>query len=345
MRIDGYSLQLRSGDNFLGDSVSRQAFGEMLDAWRALLATMDGRQPLGRKPAADIAKERIDGALATKSPAGAAVRAAIEDYATQLAHVVQRFLRHKSWKGVQRIVVGGGFTDTDHGHRAIRRAAQLLLEKEHAVELCTLHHHPDEGGLIGWAHLAPPALVREHDALLAVDIGGTNVRCGIVRTRAAQAADMSKADVLLRAKWAHGEDDDVTRREHMLQGIADMMAGLVQQVRKQKLRLAPFVGVACPGLIREDGNIGSGTQNLPGDWESEHFHLPSQLARRLAGHWDAEPLVCLHNDAVVQGLSQMPFMQDVKRWAVLTVGTGLGNASFRNRARPTRRRRPQPPMA
>ena len=39
----------------------------------------------------------------------------------------------------------------------------------------------------------------------------------------------------------------------------------------------------------------------------------------------------LHNDAVVQGLSELPFMQDVKRWAVLTIGTGLGNASYQNR--------------
>ncbi len=27
----------------------------------------------------------------------------------------------------------------------------------------------------------------------------------------------------------------------------------------------------------------------------------------------------------------MPFMQDVKRWGVLTIGTGLGNARFTNR--------------
>jgi hypothetical protein len=46
----------------------------------------------------------------------------------------------------------------------------------------------------------------------------------------------------------------------------------------------------------------------------------------------------LHNDAVVQGLSELPFMQDVKRWAVLTVGTGLGNASYTNRKRPLRLR-------
>ena len=39
----------------------------------------------------------------------------------------------------------------------------------------------------------------------------------------------------------------------------------------------------------------------------------------------------LHNDAVVQGLSEVPFMTDVSVWGVLTIGTGLGNALFRNK--------------
>ena len=39
----------------------------------------------------------------------------------------------------------------------------------------------------------------------------------------------------------------------------------------------------------------------------------------------------MHNDAVVQGLSEVPFMREVKRWGVLTIGTGLGNARFTNR--------------
>ncbi len=39
----------------------------------------------------------------------------------------------------------------------------------------------------------------------------------------------------------------------------------------------------------------------------------------------------MHNDGVVQGLSEVPFMQDVERWGVLTIGTGLGNARFTNR--------------
>ena len=39
----------------------------------------------------------------------------------------------------------------------------------------------------------------------------------------------------------------------------------------------------------------------------------------------------MHNDAVVQGLSEVPSMQDVHKWAVFTIGTGLGNALFVNR--------------
>jgi hypothetical protein len=42
--------------------------------------------------------------------------------------------------------------------------------------------------------------------------------------------------------------------------------------------------------------------------------------------------VIMHNDAVVQGLSQVPFMRDVSSWGVVTIGTGLGNAHFRNKS-------------
>ena len=44
-----------------------------------------------------------------------------------------------------------------------------------------------------------------------------------------------------------------------------------------------------------------------------------------------ETSIVLHNDAVVHGLSEIPFMQDVAHWGILTIGTGLGNARFSNR--------------
>jgi hypothetical protein len=43
-------------------------------------------------------------------------------------------------------------------------------------------------------------------------------------------------------------------------------------------------------------------------------------------------VVLMHNDGVAQGLSEIPFMQDYKRWGILTIGTGLGNARFTMRS-------------
>jgi hypothetical protein len=43
--------------------------------------------------------------------------------------------------------------------------------------------------------------------------------------------------------------------------------------------------------------------------------------------------VVMHNDGVVQGLSEVPFMEQFKRWGILTIGTGLGNARFTHRDR------------
>jgi hypothetical protein len=111
--------------------------------------------------------------------------------------VVRRFLAHTSWQGVRRIVVGGGFQQSLVGELAIDRAAELLYQRGSRVHLMTLRHHPDEGGLIGWVHLAPPELLSQYDGFLAVDIGGTNVRCGIVRPRTHKMPDLT--DVRVRA--------------------------------------------------------------------------------------------------------------------------------------------------
>jgi hypothetical protein len=48
--INGYSLELHDGDGFVGDSVSRVAYSEMLDVWRKLYRRISGVDPLGSKP-------------------------------------------------------------------------------------------------------------------------------------------------------------------------------------------------------------------------------------------------------------------------------------------------------
>ena len=61
------------------------------------------------------------------------------------------------------------------------------------------------------------------------------------------------------------------------------------------------------------------------------FNLPASLVEAIPQIGDHDTAVLMHNDGVAQGLSEVPFMQDVARWGVLTIGTGLGNACFTNR--------------
>ncbi len=58
---------------------------------------------------------------------------------------------------------------------------------------------------------------------------------------------------------------------------------------------------------------------------------------RITGH---RPSVLIHNDAVIQALSDLPHNRDVTSWAAVTLGTGFGNASFRNRPDTTGTARP-----
>ena len=103
------------------------------------------------------------------------------------------------------------------------------------------------------------------------------------------------------------------------------------EAEKEGFKLAPFIGIACPGVINEDGSIEKGAQNLPGNWESSKFNLPASLIEGIPQIGEHDTAILMHNDGVVQGLSEIPFMQDVERWGVLTIGTGLGNARFTNR--------------
>jgi predicted NBD/HSP70 family sugar kinase len=113
--------------------------------------------------------------------------------------------------------------------------------------------------------------------------------------------------------------------------LVKMLKDLIAAAETEGLKLAPFIGIACPGVINEDGSIEKGAQNLPGNWESSKFNLPTSLVEAIPQIGDHDTAVLMHNDGVAQGLSEVPFMQDVEHWGVLTIGTGLGNARFTNR--------------
>ena len=312
VEVESYNVELKDDDGLLGDRASKGAFREILERWRKPLRKA-GDDPFGDEPSSEISRKKLDSLLAQGDPeAAGVVQSAVEDFAQELALVIRRFLKLKAWRDTERIVVGGGF-------RASR-----------PIDLVPIRNDPDEAGLIGAVHLAPRWMFEAHDAIIGVDIGGTNVRAGIVELNLKKASDLSKALVWKFELWRHADEKSVTREE-TVEELIDMLSRLIARADKEDLRLAPFIGIGCPGVIEADGTITRGAQNLPGNWESKSFHLPRELHAAIPTIGEHETMIVVHNDAVVQGLSEVPFMRDVTRWGVLTIGTGLGNGCFTNR--------------
>jgi hypothetical protein len=329
--VDAYNAELRDGNGFVGDRASNGAFRAMIDGWRDRLREV-GDDPLGTKPTDELSKKKLDRLLVEGHPEAAGViHGAIEEFATELAVVTTRFLGTKGWRNVERIVVGGGLRASRIGELAIGRASVMLKVGARGVELTPIHNHPDEAGLIGAVHLVPAWMLAGHDAILAVDVGASNLRAGIIELRLKKAPDFAESAVHEMELWRYADDDPKPSRDAAVNRLGEMLRHLVRRAGKHDLTLAPFVGIACPGVIAEDSAIERGGQNLPGNWESRRFNLPAAIRKELPTIGDHDTTVVMHNDAVVQGLSEVPFMHGVAHWGVLTIGTGLGNASFTNR--------------
>jgi hypothetical protein len=329
VEVDSYNVELKDDEGFLGDRANKGAFRQIVENWRAALRKA-GQDPFGADE--QLSRRKLDRLLERGSPeAKGVIQGAIEEFSQELALVVRRFLRLKDWKDTQRIAVGGGFRASQIGELVIGRTAVILKADEVEVDLSAIHNHPDEAGLLGAVHLAPAWMFKAFDAILGVDIGGTNIRAGVVQLNLKAAPDLSRTKVWKFALWRHGDEEGV-KRESAVEILADMLNGLIAAAqRKKEVKLAPFIGIGCPGKIEPDGSIDRGAQNLPGNWESSKFNLPACLHELVPRIGDEETAIVMHNDAVVQGLSELPYMGDAERWGIFTIGTGLGNARFTNR--------------
>jgi hypothetical protein len=141
-----------------------------------------------------------------------------------------------------------------------------------------------------------------------------------------KAKDLSAARVRAFDLWRHA--DDQPSRDEAIAKLAEMLRELIERAGKDNFALAPFIGIGCPDLIRDDGSIVRGGQNLPGNWEAKTFNLSDRLRELIPSIGGHETAVVVHNDAVVQGLSAVPYMRKTSNWAILTIGTSLGNAHF-----------------
>lgn len=145
----------------------------------------------------------------------------------RLAYVTRRFLKTKAWAKTERIVVGGGFRDSRLGELAIARADIVLKAEGFRGDMLPIRFHPDEAALIGALHLAPSWIFEAHDSILAVDIGGTNIRCGVVETRWKKAKDLSKACVRKSDLWRHADDEPT--REGAVKRLTKMLKELIAE--------------------------------------------------------------------------------------------------------------------
>jgi hypothetical protein len=327
--VDSYNIEIRDGEGFIGDKASKSAFWDIVEKWRQPLREI-GEDPFGDRSTEKLNKQELVEELKDGNPEAAGiVQSAVEEFSQQFAEVIRQFLKTKEWRGTEAIVVGGGFSGSRLGALVVGRTGILLKSEKLNVDLELIHNAPDDAGLIGAAHLLPAWMLKGHDSMLAVDIGGTNLRAGTVQLNLKKSPDLMKSKVANSEIWCHADAE--TNRTEAVAQLVKMLEGQIRWNEKEKCALAPVIGIGCPGIIREDGSIDRGGQNLPGNWESPSFHLPRAIKAAIPEIDGSETMIVMHNDAVVQGLSELPRMQDREHWAVLTIGTGLGNARFTNR--------------
>src|SRR5262245_65009287 len=203
VRVDSYNLELEDDEGFVGDRASKTAFWEIVDKWRKTLKEL-GEDPLGDKPSEDIGKKKLATLLHEGDPAAAGVvQSAVEEFAQELAQVIRRFLRRKDWRDTECLVIGGGFSAGRIGELAVARAGLLLKADGVRVDLELIRNDPDHAGLIRAAPLLPAWMLKGYDAILAVDVGGTNIRAGVVELNLGKSSELGKARVARSTLWRH----------------------------------------------------------------------------------------------------------------------------------------------
>ncbi len=206
VQVDAYNAELREANGFVGDRASRRGFINIVDDWRDRLRRVSD-DPLGDVPTEKISKKALDKLLNSEEPEIVGImHGAVEEFAQELATVIRRLLRQQAWRDTERIVAGGGLRASRIGEIAIGRAAVLLKADGNDIDLVPIRHHPDEAGLLGAVQLAPGWIFAGHNAILAVDIGGTNIRAGVVDLGIKKKRDPSAARIWKSELWRHSAD-------------------------------------------------------------------------------------------------------------------------------------------
>jgi len=236
--VESYNVEIREGEGFLGDRANKRIFKAMLDHWRDRLRR-NGGDPLDGRPTEDIYrdKQELERILLSGDPDTAGVLiGSIEDFAGELAAVIKRLLETEEWRATQCIAIGGGFREGRVSELVTGRTAVMLRAEGVGTSLVPLRHHPEVAGLIGGVHLAPDDVLREFQGILAVDIGGTNVRTGIVEPEL-KDGEIAGASVWSYELWRHA--DKKPSKEELLKHMIEQpsLCGSVAASRSSSRRV------------------------------------------------------------------------------------------------------------
>jgi hypothetical protein len=191
VEVDSYNVDFRDDEGFVGDRITRAAFCDFIDDLRKLLRK-HGEDPLGDEPTEDLSKKKLDKLLAGEPEAAGVVQGAIENFAHEVTVVIRRFTKLKAWQRTERIAVGGGLRDSRVGELVVARAGVILKSDGVDIDLTPIRNDPDAAGLIGAAHLVPSWVLRGHDAIAAVDVGGSSFRAGIIDLNLKRASNLAR---------------------------------------------------------------------------------------------------------------------------------------------------------
>ena len=187
-----------------------------------------------------------------------------------------------------------------------------------------IRHDPDEAGLIGAVHLAPTWMFKGHDAILAVDIGGTNIRAGVVELNLKKAPDLSKAAVWKFELWRHGDEKKLTREDAVDELVEDAQGLITRAEQGRTSSSRRSSASAAPASSKRTARSTAARRTCRATGRAAASICRRSLHKAIPKIGEHETAVLLHNDAVVQGLSEVPFMSDVE---------ALGRADDRHRAR------------
>ena len=205
--VESYNVEVQDEDGFVGDRANEGAFRDLLAKWRDVMSKGATTPSATRTPTRSpkSTSKNCWWTVSLKPPASCTAPS--------------RFLRRNSHLSSGAISSSrpGAIPSGSWSGAAFARAASaslrsgrtgvILKSEEIEIDLLPIRNDPDEAGLIGAAQLVPTWMFAGHDAILAVDIGGTNIRAGVVDLNLKRAKNLSKACVWKFDLWRHADED------------------------------------------------------------------------------------------------------------------------------------------